>query len=433
GTAGADTLERHTELCRYLQDQGQADAVATWIDAQTRNHRYGEADEAVEEAERTGKVILNGFPIVHYGVTGTRKLIASIKVPAAVYANGPDLRLIAEIALAGGHTSTAIGGSLCAFWGYTSNMPPEMVMRNYQYHYRLEGCYQERGVPISVQIIGASSSNVNPSLYHTSAIIEALMAAEQGVRHFRFNPAQSISGNIAQDVAGAVTIRKLAREYLDKFGYKDSRIYVGSYHPYGKFPEDDGQAFAIIGLSPLVGVLGACDIVFLRTIDEGRQIPRKEQNASTHRYVRMLLNMLKDQKLNMLDNKAVMTEADMLEREVRAILDRVLEMGDGDVVIGSSRAMEAGVLDMTFASTQRTLSKVMAVRDAQGAVRYLDHGNLPFTSDIIEFHKEKIAERAVKEGKPVDYDTIIGDVFALSRGYFISSSSWQDEEKAKSL
>jgi len=43
----------------------------------------------------------------------------------------------------------------------------------------------------------------------------------------------------------------------------------------------------------------------------------------------------------------------------------------------------------------------MGVRDAEGAVRYLSHGNLPFTKEILEFHKEKIAEREKAQGKKV--------------------------------
>ena len=106
----------------------------------------------------------------------------------------------------------------------------------------------------------------------------------------------------------------------------------------------------------------------------------------------MLLEMLKDQNINFIDNKETAVETEMVEKETRAILDRVIELGDGDVTIGAVRAFEAGVLDQTFATTCRALRKVLGVRDAQGAVRYLDHGNLPFSKEIINFHKEKIVK-----------------------------------------
>ena len=77
-------------------------------------------------------------------------------------------------------------------------------------------------------------------------------------------------------------------------------------------------------------------------------------------------------------------------------------------------------------------SKILSVRDAHGALRYLDTGNLPFPNDIKEFHKEKIAERARKEGREISYDAVIGDIFALSRGRLISIPSWQEEKAVSS-
>ena len=118
----------------------------------------------------------------------------------------------------------------------------------------------------------------------------------------------------------------------------------------------------------------------------------------------------------------------MVEREVRAILDRVLDLGDGDVVTGSIRSMAAGILDQPFATTQRTLSRVLAIRDAQGAVRYLNHGNLPFTSDIVDFQKEKIVARSKKEGREISYEAVIGDIYALSRGMLMLNPDWKEED-----
>ena len=69
----------------------------------------------------------------------------------------------------------------------------------------------------------------------------------------------------------------------------------------------------------------------------------------------------------------------MLELEIRTILDRVIELGDGDVAIGAIRGVESGVLDQPFATTQYVAGRVMGVRDNEGAVRYLDHGNIPFS------------------------------------------------------
>ena len=43
-------------------------------------------------------------------------------------------------------------------------------------------------------------------------------------------------------------------------------------------------------------------------------------------------------------------EATILELELRSIVEKVLELGDGDVAIGVVRAVEQGVLDNPFSS-----------------------------------------------------------------------------------
>ena len=132
----------------------------------------------------------------------------------------------------------------------------------------------------------------------------------------------------------------------------------------------------------------------------------------------MMTNILKRQKIEV-DHQAVQVESEREELEVRLILDRVLELGEGDVAVGTVKAVEAGILDNPFSTSSRVACKVLGVKDIEGAVRYLDIGNLPFTQDIIEFHKEKIAERGKKSGRELDYGTVINDIFSISRGYLV--------------
>ena len=62
----------------------------------------------------------------------------------------------------------------------------------------------------------------------------------------------------------------------------------------------------------------------------------------------------------------------------------------------------------------------MGVRDAQGALRFFDHGNLPFSKDIVDFHKEKIKERARKQDREISYETVIKDLVSVSEGQLVS-------------
>jgi methylaspartate mutase epsilon subunit len=55
-----------------------------------------------------------------------------------------------------------------------------------------------------------------------------------------------------------------------------------------------------------------------------------------------------------------------------------------------------------------------------GAVRYLDRGNLPFNKEIVDFNRKKIAERERAQGRKVDYESVINDLYSISRGSLVN-------------
>jgi len=117
--------------------------------------------------------------------------------------------------------------------------------------------------------------------------------------------------------------------------------------------------------------------------------------------------------------KALEAEIEVAEKEVRCIVDRVLELGDGDTVAGTITAVKSGVLDYPFATNVASPCKVMCIKDSDGAIRYLNHGNLPFTKEILEFHRDKIAAREKAKGKKLDYETLVSDLLAVSKGFLV--------------
>jgi methylaspartate mutase epsilon subunit len=129
----------------------------------------------------------------------------------------------------------------------------------------------------------------------------------------------------------------------------------------------------------------------------------------------MMLRMLKDQKIGILDNKDILQETEMLQKETRAILDKTLELGNGDPVIGAIKAVEAGILDHPVASNRYVKGVAMGARDARGAVRYLVCDNQPFSKEIRDFHKEKLAEREKTIGKKLDWNMVVGDLLQISQ------------------
>jgi len=413
--SGVPSLEEHVEYLRYLQDEGGSDLLGSMVDSFTRTLQFEAAERGLRESLRTGKWFINGFPIVAHGVANTRKVVEAVALPLMIRGNAPDWRLILEVGLAGGHSGTS-SSPMISFWHYSRNVLLEMSIRNHQYNYRLIGCYEEAGVPIVATLSGGFTILCPYSVIHAAAILDGLIAAEQGTKNIHFGV--QYQGNLAQDVAAAVTLPKLAQDYLNRFGYKGMVVTIVGNAWSGKFPDDNAEAFAVLCLSVVTSVIAGTQVAHVKTIEEAITIPTRESNAASLRAGKKVINLLKDQKID-LDGKAVETETRMLELETRAIVDRVIDLGDGDVAVGMVRAVESGVLDNPFATTKYVAGRVMGVRDNEGAVRYLDHGNLPFTNEILEFHRGKIAEREKKWGRKVDYESVVNDLFSISRGALV--------------
>jgi methylaspartate mutase epsilon subunit len=380
------------------------------------------AEKGLKEAQKTGKQVLNGFPFVCHGVGGTRQVIEAVEMPVFVWGPAVDLRLVMEIGLAGGHTGYA-GGPLISFWNYAKNVPLEKVIAFYQYVNRLMGYYEDRGVPILYGVSGAMPTVTPPSLMTAPKIIETLIAAEQGCKHIMLmNWAQ---GNLAQDIGSILSHSKLTHEYLQKFGYNNVETVTFSVDPTGRYPVEECRVYSLISYFAMVGILAGVQMMAVRTVDEAKHVPTKESISASHQCARMMMNMLKDQKNEVITSEAVMTEARMEELETRVILDRVIDMGDGDVVIGAIRAVDSGVLDQSYATTQFVKGRVIGVKDSYGAARYLDHGNLPFNQEIIQFHRDRIAEREKKINRKVDYDALVNDITAISMGSLLPEPWWK--------
>jgi len=415
--SGVATLDGEIELFKCLQDEGGADLLGTIVDSFTRVHEFKKAEEGLKESIKLGRTAINGFPIVVHGVKKTRKVIESVKLPVQLRSPAADIRLAMEIALASGHTSST-SSPATIFLNFTKDVPLEECVQYTQYYYRLMSHYQERGIPISAEN-GGTFPHIAPfSMVFAMGIFEALVAVEQGVKYVTFGM-YGMPGHLAQDVAAINTYPKIGEEYLKKLGYKDVNVAVMASCWGGIFPEDFAESFAVICLSAVAGMLGRPQIIHLKTIQESKTIPSKEANAASLRAGKKVINMLKDQRPT-LDSKAVSLETKMLEMETRAIVDKVLDLGDGDVVVGFKKAVEDGIVDEAFATTRFVKGKMMAARDNEGALRYLDHGNLPFSKEILEFHRQKLAEREKAQGRKIDYKNVVDDFLAISRGPLVT-------------
>lgn len=413
--AGVALIDEHINLLNFLKNEGEADLLPTTIDSYTRQNQYESCQKGIDESLKAGRSLLNGFPAVNHGVAGVRKVVESVDAPLQVRHGTPDARLLAEITLAAGYTSYE-GGGISYNIPYAKSVSLEKTIFDWQYCDRLTGMYAEHGIEINREPFGPLTGTlVPPSVSHAVAIIEGILAAEQGAKNITLGYGQC--GNLIQDIAAIRALEQLAEEYMNKHGYNDSILTTVFHQWMGGFPQDEAKAFGVISWGAATAALAKATKVIVKTPHEALGIPTKEANAMGLRTTKQMINMLSDQAFPM--TKELQMEIDMIVAETRCMLDKVFELGNGDYAVGTVRAFEAGVLDVPFAPSKFSLNKILPARDNNGAVRLFEVGNLPFTPDIIAFHKDKMAERAKAEGREASFQMVIDDIYAISKGRLV--------------
>ena len=412
--AGVPVIEEHIKLMQYLEKEGEADLLPSTIDSYTRQNRYAEAENGIAESIRLGRAMLNGFPAVNHGVANCRRVIESVNVPMQVRHGTPDARLLTEITYAGGFTSYE-GGGISYNLPYCKNIPMERTIRDWQYVDRLTGLYEEMGVSINREPYGPLTGTlVPPCISHAAAIIEALLAAEQGVKNITVGYGQC--GNLVQDIAAIRTLQELTDEYLQKYGYADVQVTTVLHQWMGGFPADEAKAFGVISSGSLIAALSKATKVIVKTPHEAVGIPTMEANAQGLRCTKQVVNMLSDQSFPETELEA---EKEIIRQETRAIVDKCFELGSGDIAVGVCRGVEAGVLDVPFAPCRANTGLMLPCRDNNGAVRILNMGNLPFSKELKDFHAAKINERAKFEKREASFQMVIDDVYSIGKGRLV--------------
>lgn len=413
--AGVALVKDHIDLLTYLQDKGEADLLPTTIDSYTRQNRYKEAEVGIQESIRESKSMLNGLPVVNHGVDACRDIINDLNTPVQIRHGTPDARLLTEISYAGGFTSYE-GGGISYNIPYAKNVQLEKTIRDWQYCDRLTGIYEEAGVSINREPYGPLTGTlVPPCISHSVAIIESLLAAEQGVKNVTVGYGQC--GNLIQDVAAIRSLASLTEEYLNKYGYTDVEVTTVLHQWMGGFPQDEAKAFSVISWGSTIAALSKATKVIVKTPHEAMGVPTKEANAEGLRCTKQIINMLGDQELSNTSN--VLEEMMIISAETRCIVDKCFELGNGDLAVGVVRAFQAGVIDIPFAPSKFNAGKMLPARDNNGAIRILNPAGLPLTKALKDFNRAKIEERAKAEGREASFQMVIDDVYAISKGRLV--------------
>lgn len=417
--AGVALYTQHIKLLQYLENEGEADLLPSTVDSYTRLNRYHEAEVGIEKSKESGRSMLNGFPIVNYGADICRAVTSALENPVQVRHGTPDARLLTEISIAGGFTSYE-GGGISYNIPYSKNHSLEKTIRYWQYTDRLVGMYEEAGVSINREPFGPLTGTlIPPCISNSVAIIEALLAATQGVKDITVGYGQC--GNLIQDIAAVRSLKNMTEEYLHKYGFNDVRVTTVFHQWMGGFPQDESKAFGVISWGAAAAALSKATKVIVKTPHEAMGVPTMEANAAGLRATKQVISMLRDQDLREIPE--VVKESEIINREVNCILDKIEELGKGDIAIGSIAAFEAGVLDIPFAPSRFNAGKVMPARDNYGAVRILEMGNLPLSQDLKDFHRMKLEERGKFEHRDVSFQMVIDDVYAIGKGFLVGRKS----------
>ena len=407
---GFGTLELQMELMRALDRDGMADIVPTTTDSYTRNEQWTQAETGIEESKRQGRSMLNGFPMVNYGPRETRKLIEAIGKPAIVLSGTAMPRLTSEIGFASGY-SGYLGSGIAYTTSYTKNTSIAEGIRNYQYMDRLAALYLEHGVELHRRQPGfLTGTNVPPSIAIAVGVLDALLAAGQGVRNYGLELGQTL--HLIQDSAAIQVCGELAQEYLKAQGFKDMFTPVTSLHWMGAWPQDDAQATALVSYGGTLAAVGGAVSVTTKSTHEAYGIPTPDVNAEGLRTTRMAIYLARHIRLD--DLPEFKAEVDLIRREAKPVIDKVLEMGDGDAAQGTVKALEAGILDIPWSPNRFVKSRVMPARDADGYLRIYDPADMPIPEDVMAVHEERLKKRAEAEGVPYDTDLAIKSVYEIS-------------------
>jgi methylaspartate mutase epsilon subunit len=412
--AGVARLQEHIELLQFLEKNG-ADLLPSTIDSYTRLNRYENCQHGIEESERLGRSMLNGFPCVNHGVDGCKKVLESVHKPLQARHGTPDGRLLAEIIHAAGWTSNE-GGGISYNIPYAKSVSLEETIKYWQYCDRLVGYYEERGISINREPFGPLTGTiVPPCISNTVQVIEALLAAEQGVKNITVGYGQG--GNVIQDIAALRALEEQTNEYLKMYGYDDMFITTVFHQWMGGFPQDEAQALGLISMASTVASLGNATKMITKTPHESFGVPTKEANRDGLMASRMVVNLLAEQ--FHAESDELDQEIAQIKSEVDAIIKNIIKLGDGDLAVGTVKAFEHGILDIPFAPSQQNAGKVLPARDNDGKIRIFEFGNLGVTEDIKEFHRLKLQERADFEGRKIDFNMTVDDIYAVSTGKLV--------------
>ena len=402
-------LVEHTLDHMRISEDLMPDRWYVLTDTYTRKGQFAKAAEAVARSKRDGFSYLNGYPVVEHGVAGARMINEGTRAAMGTDNNDEDARLAWEILLAGGWTWGTIK-SLEQVIQHSRDYPIENMIENHQYMDRLTGHFTENGVPILRRALANLPGWDTLGFKVTVALVECILAARQGTRFMDLS--LGIGMNLVQDVAAMRALKKLAKKYTADIS-DDIELYPWTYFFLGDWPLNPNQMVGQIAWNAAVSALGGANGMIIKSPDEAEFTPTGDGFRQAIEMAGQVARLVSGQRLP--DAGDVALEQEMIELEVESVLARLLELGDGDLAQGICAGVKDGTLDTMFSPWRPLKGAVKNVRDASGAFRYLEAGNVPLPNEVREYNSQKIKERESKTGESAGLRWVIEEATWASR------------------
>lgn len=386
---GVPLFEEQAELTRALSDAG-ADFLPLTIDSCTRHNEYDTATQLLRRSEEEGRSLLNGYPLVCHGHELTRQLYVGLDKPVSLRHGTPDARLLVEMAIGSGIVEIE-GGGLCYCLPYSEGFPLDRALMYWQYVDRVCALYSTPGRPVHRESFGPLSATlVPPAIAIVIEVVEALLAAEQGVTSFAVSFGQT--GSFIQDVACARVLRRLARATLDRFGFSSMELRLVYHQWMGQFPMQRERAAALIAGSALIAGVIDADKVVVKTVDEALGVPRAQVNAEAVDSVRYVLRNFASSES--VDSPAIADEAALIESESSTLLDAIFDLSGEAFWESVYRAFQLGWIDLPFSPHADNANRLVSMRDANRSIRIADPGAMPISTRDAALERRLLQTRA---------------------------------------
>lgn len=394
---GVSDHQEMLALLRFLEHAGGADILTLTIDSYTRLNQYEQA--------ASGKH-LNGYPLVTHGVACGQELVASVRRPVQVRHGSPDGRLLVEVSYASG-ASGFEGGGISYNLPYCKDVPLRRSLAHWRYVDRLTGLLSEWYILDRETFGPLSSVLMPPSISIAISILEMALAVEQGVQCVTIGYPQS--GCVVQDIAALQSIPTLCRRHVETRGLPMPALFTSFHQWMGVFPEEEAKAMALLALGATTAVIGNATKLINKTFQEAKGVPTKEANAACIRFCKEVARYSAQLAAFASPAERLEEERYWLEREVEEILAAVYVLDRGDLAEAIASAFDKGLLDIPFPASRHARGAVIPARSQDGAIRYLQVGQLPFSDATLAFHREKLGADAAP-----DYQRVLDGVYAIA-------------------